>query len=602
METVVAPGPGQGQAYIWKPDNQLSDQIFRMGQIASMNQARLKATEKAAKEKARKDMEQAAVKTSEMGLYDPVYQPRTKSWIDNYLKEPDELNRMNMRSERGVNDASFQANNLIAKDRISKLQSDQNYNAEALLPNWYRYLPEAEKEVPNGVPTPDIVFEKVLSKPDAYNYGFIGSRLLKNVANQTIETGGRRLSTTMTKPMIVDENNNLNLELAKGAILSDAIASKAFKAEIDNQVDQLLLPLKGAASKAQMEALIAQKTPEIELNAAKKFFPQAYTSVSRTNQFGAVPAGPKPDKAEDIRAEFTKIPLRSLNRDIVERLPDGQVTSKPVSPDNATDYEATGLVLWGGNSAATKELAASSIPRGTEVRPLELLTIEKLPPVAPQNFDKEVKVGDKTFILSRPYKEGEVLDPKDAKTLREKAGYKNIQERTRTKANTLKTADSFIENGGTVAYVAMAFANRDLEYDGKIYKKNDKLPPNVAKQFSKKDYDVELGYLLTPMQQQNVETVSVGPNGETVRTTTGLTNPKTDLLGESFISRDKAFKLNAQTREKARKLGLTEQQLNDKILKENGFGSDLKPASRYGQIRSNRNQPAAPKEKPLDKD
>ena len=121
METVVAPGPGQGQAYIWKPDNSLSDQIYRMGQTAALNKARLDAAQKAKDAKAREDMEKVAMsKPGEYGFYQNDWDGYDNNFKTKYFQIQDPEERRANIADYESKKSTYGANNLVLKDLLEK--------------------------------------------------------------------------------------------------------------------------------------------------------------------------------------------------------------------------------------------------------------------------------------------------------------------------------------------------------------------------------------------------------------------------------------------------------------------------------------------------
>ena len=572
--SVVAPGQGQGQAYIWRPDDANRMRIFQMQNMAEMNRARLAASRAAREEQTKQAMDKMAMEGGKFGFYQPVFDQTEKGFRNDYFSDPDTRSRQIKISQHNQRKNTFGANNEVLNNLFAKDLADPELNNDQLSKSYTEKVMQLSR---NGQPAlPAEVQMQVYNDPNVYNLPAIGGRWLKNfVGKETSETGDRNKSITIIKDKILDDNGNIDYAKIKQYALSDPKVKQAFLTNVKKRVQDEIEPYGNILAPDHLEYEAVQLAKNKEKEVLQEMFSPVWGDYKKTFQYGPIGKGSSAkDPLQSVVLQPVETDTPDYVREFVKDLPDGRSLSKPISEDRRSEFKTFGYSLSGLEEKAVKTIAAQLLPANTKVRPIGMVEMREFNAKARQPLElKQKSQGGKNYQLSRVYAAGEELTPQDEAVVI-KMGDKSKIDKPVSKPGLQSEAvlQDYAKNGGNVEYVVRAFADKDFKLGDRVFRKNDPIPSSIASKVDKDKVSVEVGFDLTPMQlQEGTESVTENKKGITTRTTTGSRNPMVNELGKVFVNERDSPGLLSLMKQKAAQSGMSLEKIQQDLYLKNGF-------------------------------
>jgi hypothetical protein len=587
--TTVAQGQGQGQAYIWKPDNATPMRMYQMGQIAALNQARLNAAKKAREDKAREDMEAAALKPGEVGFYQRDWDEWDGNWKKNAVSSKVPLTK-DVLYERERRLATNKANNEILKDFYNKVQSDPLYDPDFVMPKMYEGI-RTQKDESTQVARPERVINYTLDNWRAYRPQKIGEQIEQSsVGTRSSETGNRLEQTTIKRSSILKEDGTPDVDEMKKLALGNPFGKRFLESYVKEKTAEAATLIAQGATPQEQQAIAQQAADKATREGLSMIFPETMGLYEKSVRFGAIPAAKKPSDSEKFGLQIitTSTPIvQRIIKGEPKKLADGRTEyyTDPVSKETMREAQVPAVNLSGRTASAMKKLAQNLIATGTKVRPIGLIEQKETGPTANKPLNKTINYKDgkedKTITLERAYKQGEVITEKDAKLLAKARQSYNAPSK-KNKAVTTAFLDQFVQNPGTVNYTMRPFAKETI-VDGKmLYMKDDELPADLLEKLKPSQYEIESGFDLIPLEyQQGVTTTTTDPYMFVTKSTKdNLSAPKINKLGRVFVRGVDAGETYADFLRELRKNGQTIEQVESKLSEMAGYPTATKTGFR----------------------
>jgi len=576
--SVVAPGRGQGQAYIWNTDDANRMRIFQMNNMAEMNRARLAAAKAAREEQSKQAMDKMAMEGGKFGFYQPVFDANEKAFRNDYFNDPDPRSRQYKISQHNQRKNTFGANDIVLNNLFTKDLGDTDLNNDQLSRAYTQKVLELSQ---NGQPAlPAQVQQAVYEDPSIYNLPKIGGTWLKNfVGKETLETGDRNKSITVIKDKILDDNGNLDYVKVKQYALSDPKVKQAFLTNVRARVEDEIAPYGNILAPDHLEYEALQTGKKVEQQVLQEMFAPTWGDYKKTFQYGPVGKG---STAKDPLAAMVLQPVETDTPDYVREvtgtLPDGTTLSKPISEERRSDFKTFGYALSGLEDKSVKTIASQLIASNTKVRPIGMVEMREFNAKAKEPLTiKQKSDAGKNFELSKVYAAGEELKPQD-EALMIKNGVQSRIDKPASKPGLQSEVvlQEYAKNGGSTEYVARAFAEKPFTVGNRVFKKGDPVPSAIANK-AKDKVSIEIGFDLTPLQlQEGTESVTESKKGITTRTTTGARNPMVNEYGKVFVSEGSAPGLLNLMKQKAAQSGMSLDKIQQELYLKNGFEAPTK--------------------------
>lgn len=576
-ETRVAPGQGQGEAFVWKPDMATPMRFFQMDQIRAANKARLEQAKQQEEDKARQALDKTLQEKGEYGWYQPLYSPFNKGFIEDYTATRDLPTAQKKMAYYKNELGNFDAYNKNLTTLVNADLADPELNNDAIAK--YTALGVSGLSRPDKpIPPPEEVVAFYRDR-DVYNRPQIGANIFKNQVDKiTTETGNRAKSETIVRSRILDKEGGFREDVATTLIMGNPKAKKAFEVRVRDlmQEQAALNPTPG-----QMDYNTTAK--KIQSQVVREFFPPETTGeYSKTQTFGPVGKSSKPSKPEaPISTMFVSYETPSFPRKVSGRTQDGKAIATQPTQADMQPINTVGYALVPENAKAAKNIAQSVISKGAKYYSVGVLEEKEIPAKAKKDIRQTFEdAKGKTISLNKKYAQGEPISNEDYQKLVKAKMEDLVTKPTKGSAIPEKRMLDIFANPTNVSVTKRARSKESFELDGVFYNKNDFLPPSVVSRLAPSFYEVELGVDVVPMQQQESKTTRYDADGNvTITETDKLTSPTTNQLGTIFIPINNAPALKSLVENELKKKNMTLDQLSDELSTQNGLPSAVKSRS-----------------------
>ena len=576
--SVVAPGRGQGQAYIWNPDDANRMRIFQMNNMAEMNRTRLAAAKAAREEQTKQAMDKMAMEGGKFGFYQPVFDAAATKFRKNFFANPDPKSRQYDLSGFKQLSNTFGANDEVLNNLFTRDLQDADLNNDQLSRAYTQKVLELSKDGQPALPAE--IQQAVYNDPSIYNLPKIGGNWLKNfVGKEELETGDRNKSITIIKDKILDDNGNIDYAKVKQYALSDPKVRQAFLTNVQERVKDGIAPYGNILAPDHLEYEAVQLGKKVEKQVLQEMFAPTWGEYKKTFQYGPVGKGSTAkDPLQSMVLQPVETDTPDYVREVTGTLPDGTVLSRPISEERRSDFKTFGYALSGLEEKSVKTIASQLLAANTKVRPIGMVEMREFKPKAKEALSKGQESPDGTdYTLSKPYAAGEELLPQDVAKMESKGDKAKIDKpASKPGLRSEVVLQEYAKNGGSTEYVARAFAEKPFTVGNRVFKKGDPVPSKIANQ-QKDKVSIEIGFDLTPLQlQEGTESITENKKGITTRTTTGARNPMVNEYGKIFVSEASAQGLLNLMKQKAAQSGKSLEDIQREVYLKNGFEAPTK--------------------------